>query len=252
MYILAIDTSSAWLSLAIFKEKNLVASVHKQSSMQHGKILLPEIQHLLQSQQILVEEIKGIVVGIGPGSYTGLRIGVTTAKIWGSMCEIPVYPVSSLKLMAMGAICIQKIIDTRTLVLSMIDARRLSCYVGGYIVNQQEQIQSVIADQHVDWKEWVDEMAEQFTAYDQILLVGKGIQEFEQYLKEKQLVTVTSITDDDVVFANTEYVNTEQLISFEPIDILEPYYAQKTLAEREWEIHHAQGESDESMVETTV
>lgn len=252
MYILAIDTSSPWLSLAIFKEKKLVTSVHKQSSMQHGKILLPEIQQLLQSHRILVEEIKGIVVGIGPGSYTGLRIGVTAAKIWGAMCEIPVYPVSSLNLMALGAVCTNEIKDTHMLILPVIDARRLSCYVGGYAINQQGQVYSVISDQHVDWEEWVEKMLPEFGTYEQILLVGKEIQEFEQYLKEKISVTITSVTEENVAFANMEYANMEQLISFEPIDILEPYYAQKTLAEREWETHHAQGESDESMVETTV
>ena len=70
MRLLAIDTSSNLLSLALFNNQNIIAFENNQSQMQHGVLLLPKIKELLASNQVTAKEVDGIIIGMGPGSYT--------------------------------------------------------------------------------------------------------------------------------------------------------------------------------------
>ena len=102
MTILAIDTSGRILSVALLTEKGTILSKEKQMERGQGEALIPLIQELLDEAQEKVENLNAIAVAIGPGSFTGVRIGLACAKAFGLALDIPVWGVSNLEAEAYG------------------------------------------------------------------------------------------------------------------------------------------------------
>lgn len=80
MTILAIDTSTDYLSLAILKDGRIAAKFHKRAHRRHSILLVPMIGKLLKKARLKVKDIDCFAISVGPGSFTGLRIGVTVVK----------------------------------------------------------------------------------------------------------------------------------------------------------------------------
>jgi len=80
MKILAFDTSTKFLSIALLEDDAVVKEYHEEAGIKHSEILIPTIKDLLESVNWKAEDIELISVGLGPGSFTGLRIGVATVK----------------------------------------------------------------------------------------------------------------------------------------------------------------------------
>lgn len=95
---LVFDTSTNWVVAGIWDGKSWIGAVEKTEAQSQSKQLFTVLQELLEFYQIPKKEISEIAVGIGPGSYTGLRIGLTVAKIWAYSANIPLYQFSSAKL----------------------------------------------------------------------------------------------------------------------------------------------------------
>ena len=100
MKILSFDTSSDILSVAVFDKDRQLAFVEQSADTSHAEKLIPAIQKALKSSRLKLEKINFIGVGLGPGSFTGLRIGVTTAKILAYALKIKLIGVSSLEAVA--------------------------------------------------------------------------------------------------------------------------------------------------------
>jgi tRNA threonylcarbamoyladenosine biosynthesis protein TsaB len=96
----------------------------------HSQELLPELQRLLDEASTAWTEVESIAVGIGPGTFTGLRIGVATARALGQALDVPLRPVSSLEALAAGA-AEQRAAQGRPL-LALIDARRRQVFASLY------------------------------------------------------------------------------------------------------------------------
>lgn len=101
--LLALDTSSAYISVAVYDaDADLVlASRDGVGPMQHGELLAPTITACLASAGMVRQDLTAIVVGVGPGPYTGLRVGVVTARTLGLALDLPVYGVCSLDAIAL-------------------------------------------------------------------------------------------------------------------------------------------------------
>lgn len=81
MIILAWDTSGRVLSVAILRNEKVIARHHAASDQRHSAELVPQIKRLLSRARVAVRDIDVLAVGLGPGSFTGLRVGLATAKI---------------------------------------------------------------------------------------------------------------------------------------------------------------------------
>ncbi|MFW5749943.1 MAG: tRNA (adenosine(37)-N6)-threonylcarbamoyltransferase complex dimerization subunit type 1 TsaB, partial [Halanaerobium sp.] len=81
MLILAIDTSTDILGLALIESGQLKGEYNLSLRRQHSEKLLPLIEQIFELLEIQAEDLDGITVAVGPGSFTGLRIGITTAKM---------------------------------------------------------------------------------------------------------------------------------------------------------------------------
>jgi tRNA threonylcarbamoyl adenosine modification protein YeaZ len=103
MNILALETSTAYESIALSSNGQIVADVTTKAKRTHSERLLPTVENLLAQTDMKLEDISAIAVSIGPGSFTGLRIGLSTAKGLCFGLKIPLYVTSTLRSLANNA-----------------------------------------------------------------------------------------------------------------------------------------------------
>lgn len=122
---LVIDSATKYLYVALFDDYECLGKYYEAGKNDHSVHLMPQIESLLQSNSIKVRDIDEIYIGVGPGSYTGLRVGVVIAKMFAWNNKIPIFTVSSLALMASSY-------TGEGLILAEVDARRGNSFLGLY------------------------------------------------------------------------------------------------------------------------
>jgi len=126
MITLYLDTSSSFLYTAIFKNDEMIAEIKEELNNKLSSYALTRIEGMLNLKGITPKSIKKIIVVNGPGSFTGIRIGLTIAKIFAWALSIPIIPISSLEAMALSS-------DSNyDYVVPVIDARRGFVYASIY------------------------------------------------------------------------------------------------------------------------
>ena len=129
MKILSIDTSTKYLGVAVAVGSDVVASLHDKGALQHSSRLIPSIDKVLKNADLELKDIDAIALGIGPGSFTGLRIGVATCKGINMALGIPIVAVPTLDVIAYN------FINTKEKILCpTIDAKKEKLYACLYEV----------------------------------------------------------------------------------------------------------------------
>ena len=127
---LGIETSSTNCSVGIFKNDELVDSFEVNEGYSHGEVMASMVAGLLKKQNLSIKDIKAIGIGKGPGSYTGLRIGVAFAKGLAFSNDIKLIAIDSLRNMALQVVQDRSLSVTKEdLLISLIDARRDEVYL---------------------------------------------------------------------------------------------------------------------------
>ena len=142
MNYLLIDTSNQPLSVAIMKDDKVLVEKTTDIKQNHSVQLMPEIKSLFEKSYIDKCDITDIAVAEGPGSYTGLRIGVTVAKTLAYALNSNLYGVSSLKALA------ATVMDDTRLLVPIFDARREAVYTGVYQY-QKGTLITIIEDTYI-------------------------------------------------------------------------------------------------------
>ena len=127
MKILGIDTSSKFLSIAVSEDKNIIKEESYLLDRQHSSQLVPKIKELIEKSRLSIKKIDGFVIGIGPGSFTGLRIGVSTVKGFGIALGKPCIGVASIDAIACNAAA-----ASGNEIVPVIDAKRGQVYAAIY------------------------------------------------------------------------------------------------------------------------
>ena len=122
---LVIDSASKFLYVALFEGTECLGKYYEEGNNDHSIKLMSEIERIFLSNSVKVKDLDEIIVGIGPGSYTGLRIGVVVVKMFAWNDDIPVRTISSLAMYASS-------VNSEGLILSEIDARRGNSFLGLY------------------------------------------------------------------------------------------------------------------------
>lgn len=126
MTVLALDTATLVSSVALATEDTLVAEITLQTKLTHSEVLMPHIAQILTMAQITKRQLSAIAVSIGPGSFTGLRIGLATAKTMAYALDIPVIGVPTLAALAYGC-CLPGVI-----MAPLLDAQKGNVYTALY------------------------------------------------------------------------------------------------------------------------
>ena len=113
MITLCMDTSHIYLVLALYREEELLGSVQKECWKKQSEEIFPCLETLLADAGLKPEDIDQVVITSGPGSYTGVRIAMTIAKVMCSLRSIPLYTVPSLDLFAGNETC-TVVLDARS------------------------------------------------------------------------------------------------------------------------------------------
>ena len=132
MITLFIDTSSSDVSIALIKDNIILDSIISCVPNEHSIYTVSYIDKILKNANVDVSDVNRIMVVNGPGSFTGVRIGVTIAKVYAYLKAIPVICISSLKMRAISGM--------GDYILSLIDAHHENYYVGLYDKNMDEII----------------------------------------------------------------------------------------------------------------
>ncbi len=122
MKLLALETSDRVASAALYLDGE-VRTVFADSAKKHAESLLPAVRQLLVIEQLSFGDLDAFAVDVGPGSFTGVRIGVCTANAFGLACQKPVVAVNALEALAF---------ERSGRVLSLIDARNGNAYAALY------------------------------------------------------------------------------------------------------------------------
>lgn len=132
MIEILLDSSTTMLAVGIAADNRIIDTVFYEAWQKQSEKMVPELVNLLHKHGYTKNDIDGVIVGIGPGSYTGVRIAVTIAKVIGVALNVKLYPISSLALL--------KCANKKSICL--INARSQRSYVGVY-----EGSKTIVADQ---------------------------------------------------------------------------------------------------------
>ncbi len=127
--LLALDTSSPQVCVALADGDDVVVELTSEQTMKHGEQLAPLIAQALESTGIGRQDLTAIAVGVGPGPFTGLRVGLVTARTLGLVLGLPVHGVCSLDVLAVQAVGTGAV---STAFLVATDARRKEVYWAAY------------------------------------------------------------------------------------------------------------------------
>ena len=176
---LVIDSASKYLFVALYEDLQCLGKYYKSGNNDHSTKLMIEIERVFKMNETKVADLDEIIIGIGPGSYTGLRIGVVIAKMFGWNNDIKVKSISSLAMIASSY-------TGSELIISEIDARRGNSFIGVY-KNDGEAL--VLAKNEIltNLEDFMNSLKESY------VLLSKGEINLEKILKSNLLTEVEDI-----------------------------------------------------------
>lgn len=175
MKVLAIDTSNYVMGIALIDGQEVKGEIITNLKKNHSVRVMPAIQQLLTECGIMPNELNKIVVAKGPGSYTGVRIGVTIAKTLAWSLRIPLSGVSSLEVLAANGRFFNGFISP------IFDARRGQVYTGLYSF-EADQLSCQENDQIIMLKEWLTKIKER---EEKVLFLGNDLSIHQQTIIEE-------------------------------------------------------------------
>lgn len=229
MRVLAIDTSNLVLSVAVVEEERVLAETTTNQQKNHSVRMMDAISELLDATNTSPEELSGIGVAIGPGSYTGVRIGVASAKSIAWSLNLPVVGVSSLQAVAMNAL------GFADLIVPLFDARRGQVYTGCYASRGLDSLDMLEKERIILLQEWLPLLRDRARGRS-ILFLGEDVrmhrQTIEQVLGEQALFASPAFNHPRA--AHIGYLAMQRLQEGTDAHALVPEYLQLAEAEAKW------------------
>lgn len=164
MKILGIDTSSSSLSVAVMDDDLLKGEFTLNHKLTHSEQMMPLLDSLLSHLELKMSDIDLIGVSVGPGSFTGIRIGVAAANAMAMALDIPVVGISSLEAMAYTAG------ETAYTIVSTFDAQRDRFYFNAYRFENSE-LKALEAEDVLE----KEDLIKKLEFYDKVLLLGDAV-----------------------------------------------------------------------------
>lgn len=172
MKILAIDTSATAASVAVMQEDKIIGEFFINTSLTHSQTLIPMAEQLLKNISLTVKDLDAVAVNAGPGSFTGVRIGVAAAKGIAFADDLPCISVSTLHSMAYN------MLENDCIVCAVMDARCQQVYNALFRVNGKA-VERLTDDRALS----LDDLKRELERIDEkIVLVGDGTAITEKYI----------------------------------------------------------------------
>lgn len=201
MKILAIDSSATSASVAVAEENKLIGEFFINTALTHSQTLIPMTEQLLKSTGLSIKDIDAIAVNAGPGSFTGVRIGVSAVKGLAFADNIPCVSVSTLESMAYN------MLGNDCVVCAIMDARCSQVYNAMFRVSGNS-VERLTEDRALSLE---DLRLELERIDEKVVLVGDGTAITEKYL-DQRFANVTSAP----IHNRTQKASSTALAAFEP------------------------------------
>ena len=214
-HLLFIETSSKNCSVGISNNGNLLSLQElNKASFSHAEKLHVFINEVLATAQLQKNNLQGVVVGKGPGSYTGLRIGVAAAKGLCYALDIPLLSISSLETLACAA---KEVVSKDAYIIPQIDARRMEVYTAVYdpLGNLVQDPWAAVLDSN-SYAPYLDEKACYF--------IGDGQEKWQPLNTHSNAQYVSTIKEPSVKHMITLGTKRYQNQIFEDLAYFEPFY----------------------------
>ena len=219
MKILAIECSAGPASVAITENGKVLASDFKNLKLTHSETLLPMVESVLKNAQLTLRDIDAFAVSAGPGSFTGIRIGIALVKGLATPQKKPVAAVSTLYAMA------QLHRDNDCLLCCCMDARCNQVYNALFRISRGE-ITRITADRALLCEELINEIKTNYSG-EKIIITGDGANVFYPYAKD-----IAEISNEERIYQNAVGVALSAE-DFESPEKINPVYLRLPQAERE-------------------
>ena len=213
--ILCVDTSSFICSVSVFENLSLISSNSTEVEKSHSKLIIQLIDQSLKDAKIKINEVDAFAVSMGPGSYTGLRIGVSTIKGLCYSLEKPLISINTLEILSKSALNhINNYNDF--FICPMIDARRMEVFTKmlDNNFNEVEKDKALILD---------DKSFNDIDGGKLIYFFGDGSNKFQKITNNKNFHFIDNIISSSKhmgELANIKYENNQ----FENLTTFEPFY----------------------------
>ena len=165
MKLIALDASGLPASVAVLSEEQVIAEFTVQDKLTHSQTLLPMLSHIKELLELDLSQIDYIACAAGPGSFTGLRIGASTAKGLALGLKVPVVPVPTLEALAYN------VFGTPHIVCPIMDARRNQVYTAFYRW-EGETLVPLCPDRAVAMEQVIDEA---LAFHQPVIFLGDGV-----------------------------------------------------------------------------
>lgn len=172
MKVLALDTSTMMASCAVLDEDKILGEYSLNQEETHSEKLVPMVKEILDSLNLKAKDIDLYGVALGPGSFTGLRIGVSTVKTMAHLFDKPVVGVSTLEALAYN-------LPFNEVVVPMIDARRERVYTGIYTW-EKGQLSTIMEPDVLN----IMDLLELLKSYTNVVVNGDGAKLHEDLIKD--------------------------------------------------------------------
>lgn len=178
MYILAIETTGTFASAAIIDAQGQIAEKQGDKVFNHLQGLMPMVKSLIDENGLKLEDLTAIAVSEGPGSFTGIRIGVSSARGLAQIVKVPVIGVPTLKAFAYNAG------DYGGLICPLLDARRSQVYAAAYQWKHNEILEIVEAAPYA-----LEEFLQKVEAcgVEDKCYFGDGVKAYQQYFDDSTM-----------------------------------------------------------------
>ena len=220
-YILSIETATAAGSVALHHNGVLKSAFYLHSSNSHSSSIAPAIQFILQEAGVTLQELNAIAIGSGPGSYTGLRIGMSVAKGLCFSLNLPLIAIPTLQLMAAG---MRDAVDSSALLMPMLDARRMEVFTAFYNTNLEEvkPAKPFVLTDEASQAEW-------FAEHKSVIIAGDGAAKAVEPLQKFGVHHKPNFNADarDMGMLAFEAYNIKQ---FEDVAYFEPFYLKEPIS----------------------
>ena len=228
MLVLSVDSSYSTATCALIKDDKILAEINLNDKKQHSVILMRLIDSILKEYEIDINDIDAFIISRGPGSFTGLRIGMATLKGLAFESKKPLISVSTLDALAYNSISFQGII------CPIMDALRDNIYTCLY-KNENNNLTPLIKEQCLNINELVTILKEQTLP---IIFVGDGVAKHKEFLQEN--IPNSFFAPNHSNFPKASSVGELGIKKIndgviENIDSINPIYLRKSQAEREYE-----------------
>ena len=215
--LLSMDSSAVTDSVALTEGDEIIKSEFVNSGLTHSETLLPMITRVMDSHKY--SELDGIAITAGPGSFTGVRIGVATVKGLAFNDDIPCFSVSTLEAIAYN------FVDKNAVVCAVMDARRMQFYNALFRV-QNGKVERLCDDRAIS----IEDLQNDLKQYDKVVIAGDGAKLCFQNI---ELENCTLADDDRIYQYAVGVAKAAQNKNAISPKALMPVYLRQSQAERE-------------------